>query len=253
MIGVFDSGCGGLSVYREILKVLPQERYVFFADNAFCPYGEKTPEFIIQRCRHITDTLLSHGADIIVAACNTATSAAIQTLRAEYSVKFIGMEPAIKPAALSTHTGVIGIMATEGTLKGNKYLVIKEKYEGAVKIVEKVGRGWVELVESGQLSGPEAEEKIRASLQPLLDAGADNVVLGCTHYPFLIDLIRKVAGPRVNIIDPAPAVAKHLLEVMRSDGLIKADGPETTLLTSGSPEPLERIYRLINGSSLRVG
>ena len=141
MIGIFDSGSGGLSVLREILKILPKERFLYYADTAFCPYGEKTPEFIQSRGRAITDYLLGEGADIIVVACNTATAAAISTLRKEYAVKFIGMEPAVKPAALSSESGVIGVLATAGTLKGSKYLTTKGLYEDNVKIVEHVGKG----------------------------------------------------------------------------------------------------------------
>jgi len=220
MIGIFDSGSGGLSVLREILRLLPEERFVYYADNANCPYGEKTPVFIQNRSRTITEYLLSRGAQIIVVACNTATAAAITTLRKEYSVRFIGMEPAVKPAALSSKTGVIGVLATAGTLKGSKYLTTKGIYEDDVKIVEHVGQGFVELVENGILDGPLAEETVRKSLQPLLDAGADRIVLGCTHYPFLRTVIQRIAGPDVQIIDPAPAVAKHLVEVMKEEGLL---------------------------------
>mgnify|MGYP004563952205 FL=1 len=220
MIGIFDSGSGGLSVLREILRLLPKEDFIYYADNANCPYGEKTPVFIQNRSRTITEYLLSRGAQIIVVACNTATAAAITTLRNEYSVRFIGMEPAVKPAALSSKTGVIGVLATAGTLKGSKYLTTKGIYEDDVKIVEHVGQGFVELVENGILDGPLAEETVRKSLQPLLDAGADRIVLGCTHYPFLRAVIQRVAGPDVQIIDPAPAVAKHLVEVMKEEGLL---------------------------------
>lgn len=219
-IGIFDSGSGGLSVLREILRVLPRERYIYYADNANCPYGEKTPEFIRGRGRAITEYLLSRGAEIIVVACNTATAAAISTLRNEYPVRFIGMEPAVKPAALSSKTGVIGVLATAGTLKGSKYLTTKGIYEEDVKIVEHVGQGFVELVENGILDGPVAEETVRKSLRPLLEAGADRIVLGCTHYPFLRSVIQRVAGADVTIIDPAPAVARHLLDVMREEGLV---------------------------------
>ena len=231
MIGIFDSGSGGLSVLQEILRVLPGERFVYYADNANCPYGEKTPEFIQNRCRAITEYLLSRGAKIIVVACNTATAAAITTLRNEYPVKFIGMEPAVKPAALSSKTGVIGVLATAGTLKGSKYLTTKGIYEDDVKIVEHVGQGFVELVENGILDGPKAEETVRKSLKPLLDAGADRIVLGCTHYPFLRDVIQKIAGPDVQIIDPAPAVAKHLIEVMKEEGLLQGSVASTSSAT----------------------
>ena len=201
-IGIFDSGSGGLSVYREIVKLLPYERYVYFADNAHCPYGDKTAGFIQARARAITDFLLGKGADIIVVACNTATAAAIATLRGEYpNVPFVGMEPAVKPAALGTKTGVIGVLATAGTLKGSKYLNTKGLFEDDVRIVEHVGEGFVELVENGILDGPEAYATVKTSLQPLLDAGADRIVLGCTHYPFLRPVVEAIAGPGVQVID----------------------------------------------------
>ena len=246
MIGIFDSGSGGLSVLREIIKLLPLERYVYFADNAFCPYGEKSPEFIRERGRVITDLLLGKGADIVVVACNTATAAAISTLRKEYRNKFIGMEPAVKPAALSSKSGVIGVLATAGTLKGSKYLTTKGLYEDDVKIVERVGKGFVELVENGILEGPEAETTVRKSLRPLLKAGADRIVLGCTHYPFLRGVISKLAGPDVQVIDPAPAVARHLLDVMTQDGLVREDGsepfPDVELLASGDVSSARKIF-----------
>ncbi len=246
-IGIMDSGVGGLSVLREMLRRLPGEDYIYYADNAWCPYGDKSPEFIIERCRSITELMLSRGADAMVLACNTATAAAIASLRAEYDIPFVGMEPAIKPAVQSTGSGVVGVLATAGTLKGSKYLGTRDRYSGNVKVVEHVGRGFVELVESGTLSGERAEEVVRASLQPLLDQGADTIVLGCTHYPFLLDTLRSIAGPGVEFIDPAPAVARHLEEVLdkngkRSDGTI----PGTVeLLSSGDGEALRRTYELI--------
>lgn len=242
-IGIFDSGAGGLSVFREIYRLLPGQDYVYFSDNACCPYGEKSRDFIVGRARTITDFLLAQGADIIVVACNTATAAAINVLRAEYSasdsgpaghvmeitggrrghVNFIGMEPAVKPAAALTRTGVVGVLATAGTLGGQKYIRTRDAYAGSVRVVEHIGEGFVELVENGCMSGPEAERVVRASLQSLLDAGADVIVLGCTHYPFLSDIISRIAGPSVSIINPAPAVAHHLIEVMESDGLLSTD------------------------------
>ncbi len=250
MIGIFDSGIGGLSVFREILKVLPDERYIYYSDNAHCPYGEKSREYIINRARTITELLLNEAADIIIVACNTATAAAISTLREEYPVRFIGMEPAIKPAALSTRTGVVGVLATAGTLKADKYLNTKGKYAEGIKITEHIGQGFVEMVERGQTSGPEAEEIVRTSLKPLLDEGADRIVLGCTHYPFLKDTLAKIAKELyperdIEIIDPAPAVAKHLREVMESEGLIRRDGYSITLLSSGDSSQLEKTYRTI--------
>lgn len=277
-IGIFDSGAGGLSVFREIYRILPEENYIYWSDNAYCPYGEKPQEFIIGRSRHITDFLLGHGADVIVVACNTATASAISTLREEYScretpvtadhvmkltsgrrdhVLFIGMEPAVKPAALQTRSGVVGVLATAGTLGGMKYHRTRDSFASGVRVVEHVGDGFVELVESGNTSGPEAESVVRASLQPLLDAGADVIVLGCTHYPFLMDVIRKIAGPSVAVIDPAPAVARHLLDVMSSDSILPSSSgnvsetlsenltgslSETMSVTSSAPAPNIRLF-----------
>ena len=272
MIGLFDSGSGGLSVLREIVRLLPDEKYVYYSDNAHCPYGEKSPEYIRERCREIVRLLLDKGADIIVVACNTATAAAIQVLREEFPVRFIGMEPAVKPAALGTRTGVVGVLATAGTLKGSKYLTTKGNFEDGCTIVEHVGQGFVELVENGNLEGEAAEDVVRSSLQPLLDAGADTIVLGCTHYPFLLPVLRKLAGPGVRFIDPAPAVARHLIYVMVQERLLSereatralakvielaekeamgqkrpplGAAPAVELISSGDPTPLQRMFRSI--------
>lgn len=247
MIGIFDSGTGGLSVFKEIRKLLPEERYIYFSDNAHCPYGEKSREYIIERSREITRFLLDKGCDIIVVACNTATAAAIAVLREEFPVRFIGMEPAVKPAVKSTRTGVVGVLATAGTLKADKYLNTREKFSEGVKITEHVGQGFVELVEKGCLTGREAEDVVRASLKPLLDEGADRIVLGCTHYPFLWDTIAKIASElyperEIEIIDPAPAVARHLLETMKTEGLIHNDGFAITLHSSGDDRILNETF-----------
>ena len=280
-IGVFDSGEGGLSVLKEITRLLPEAEYVYYSDNAHCPYGEKSPEYIQDRARTITERLLTEGADVIVVACNTATAAAISVLRSEYSdassqevrdkvreltggrhdhICFIGMEPAGKPAALGTRTGVVGVLATAGTLKGFKYLKTKESVDDQVNVFEHVGRGFVELVEEGRLSGSEAEDVVKASLGPLLSAGADIIVLGCTHYPFLLPVLQKVAGPDIRFIDPAPAVARQLVHVLERDGMLSAgeasaalarnasavpSSPHVKLLSSGDSEPLHHLYGTI--------
>lgn len=280
-IGVFDSGEGGLSVLKEITRLLPESEYVYYSDNAHCPYGEKSPEYIQDRARAITERLLKEGADVIVVACNTATAAAISVLRSEYSdassqevrdrvqkltggrhdhICFIGMEPAVKPAALGTKTGVVGVLATAGTLKGSKYLKTKESVDDQVNVFEHVGRGFVELVEEGRLSGSEAEDVVKASLGPLLSAGADIIVLGCTHYPFLLPVLQKVAGPDIRFIDPAPAVARQLVHVLERDGMLSAgeassalarnasavpSSPHVKLLSSGEAEPLHHLYGTI--------
>jgi len=264
MIGIFDSGVGGLSVYREIKKILPEERYTYFSDNAHCPYGEKSKEYIIDRAKEITDFLLKQGADIIVVACNTATAAAIKTLRSEYStpcshvltlteskrdsISFIGMEPAIKPAAAVTRSRVIGVLATAGTLKADKYKDIKDRHAEDITVVEHVGQGFVELVESGLTTGEKADTIVTESLKPLLDAGADTIVLGCTHYPFLSETIARTAsklvpGREITIIDPAPAVARHLYEVMASEHIIKREGFSLSLHASGDDSILNDLAR----------
>jgi glutamate racemase len=250
MIGIFDSGIGGLSVFREIRKLLPEQDYIYYSDSAHCPYGEKSKEYIIDRARSITRRLMGMGAEIVVVACNTATAAAISTLREEFPIKFIGMEPAIKPAAALTKTGVVGVLATAGTLKAEKYLDTREKWAQSITVVEHTGEGFVELVEKGQTLGAEAETIVKRSLAPLLDAGADTIVLGCTHYPFLADTIKKVAaahgadGNSFHLIDPAPAVARHLLEVMEAEGIQTAspEGFSMELLCSGDGKELLHTY-----------
>ena len=250
MIGIFDSGIGGLSVFREIRKLLPEQSYIYYSDSAHCPYGDKSKEYIIDRARSITRRLMEMGVEIVVVACNTATAVAISTLRKEFPIKFIGMEPAIKPAAALTKTGVVGVLATAGTLKAEKYLDTREKWSQDITVVEHIGEGFVELVEKGQTSGAEAEAVITRSLTPLLDAGADTIVLGCTHYPFLADTIKKVAAAHgadsdsFHLIDPAPAVARHLLEVMEAEGIqtVSPEGFSMELLCSGDGTTLQTVY-----------
>lgn len=250
MIGIFDSGIGGLSVFREIRKLLPEQGYIYYSDSAHCPYGEKSKEYIIDRARSITRRLMEMGVEIVVVACNTATAAAISTLREEFPIKFIGMEPAIKPAAALTKTGVVGVLATAGTLKAEKYLDTREKWAQSITVVEHIGEGFVELVEKGQTSGAEAEAVVQNSLVPLLEAGADTIVLGCTHYPFLADTIKKVAAAHgadsdsFHLIDPAPAVARHLLEVMEAEGIqtVSPEGFSMELLCSGDRKELLHTY-----------
>lgn len=246
VVGLFDSGSGGLSVLREIRKILPDERYIYYSDNAHCPYGEKSASYIIERGRAVSELLLSKGAEAIVVACNTATAAAIATLRAEYPVPFVGMEPAVKPAATGTRSGVVGVLATAGTLKAPKYLNTKEQYADAVRIVERVGKGFVELVEGMELDGANAEAVVRESLEPLLAAGADTIVLGCTHYPFLLPLMQRIAPSGVHFIDPAPAVARHLVDVLQEHGIALADpAPGVELLASGDDMTLKKLFKLI--------
>ena len=249
-IGIFDSGVGGLSIWKELYRALPGERYIYFSDNAYCPYGGKSDDTIVSRARFITDLLLEKGAELIVIACNTATAAAIATLRKEYSIKFIGTEPAVKTAAARSKSRVVGVLATESTLKASKYRAMKERVEGDARIVEKVGEGFVEIVESGSMDTPEALDTVRRSLQPLLDEGADEIVLGCTHYPFLKDLIGKIASGKAEVINPAPAIARQTIRVLSEEGIKTNAAPAQgrsgiELISSGPKEPLERMFETV--------
>ena len=246
MIGIFDSGSGGLSVYKELLKILPTEDYYYISDAGYCPYGPKSKDLILNRAIKISEFLIERGAEIIVVACNTATAAAIEYLRQRFDIPFVGMEPAVKPAAMCSKSGVIGVLATQGTFKGELYQATSEKYarKKQVKIIEKVGDGLVELVESGRTEGPEDEALVKKYIEPMLEAGADCVVLGCTHYPFLENVIRKVSSDRLYVINPAPAVAKrvaNLLQTVRKTGIKKVSeislvkpSNENIIATTGS-------------------
>lgn len=227
-IGIMDSGIGGLSVHSHIKALLPEERLIYVADTAYCPYGTKPVETIIHRCNLITRFLLKMGSKIIVLACNTATAAAIDTLRNNFpQTLIVGMEPAVKPAVLHTKTGVVGVLATRGTFTGSLYNRTLATFAGEVKVLEKVGEGWVQAVEKGDLYSAKTEDMIREAIIPMLEAGADHLVLGCTHYPFLIPLIRKIAGPGVEIVDPAPAVARRVSQLLHENGMIS--GKRTSL------------------------
>lgn len=216
MIGVYDSGQGGKSVLKELVALMPDEDYVYYADSKYCPYGPKDPSFIVERACYVTEFLISKGCDMIVVACNTATAAAIVHLRKKYPVPFIGMEPALKPAALESKSGVVGVLATAGTFKGRLYLDNLAQFSSNVKVIEKVGEGLVETVERGVFEGPEVEKLIHRCIDPMLEAGADHIVLGCTHYPFLAPVIERIAGTGVTVVNPAPAVARQAQRIYRA-------------------------------------
>jgi glutamate racemase len=218
-IGVFDSGVGGLSVWREIVKLLPNESTIYFADSANCPYGEKSPDEIIKLAEEITIFLLDKGAKLIVVACNTVTAASIDYLRSKYDVPFVGMEPAVKQAAQLTKTGNIGILATKGTFEGNHYKTTSRRHASEVKQHLQVGKGLVELVENGDLDSSNTEKVIRPFLEPMLKAQVDQLVLGCTHYPFLIPAMQKLVKEQINIIDPAPAIARRVQNLLKENNL----------------------------------
>ncbi|MEL6255879.1 MAG: glutamate racemase [Bacteroidota bacterium] len=213
-VGIFDSGFGGLSVWKECKALLPKEQFIYIADQAYCPYGPKSQEAILQRGRELSHFFIQKGVKLIVIACNTATAAAIKQLREEFPIPFVGMEPAIKPAALASKTGHIGILATAGTFAGQHFKNTREKFAQDVELHIQVGEGLVELVESGKIKGAECRAVLEPFLLPMKDKRIDQLVLGCTHYPFLSKAISDILGNKVNLIDPAPAVARQLKRLL---------------------------------------
>lgn len=224
-IGVFDSGVGGLSVWREILRQLPHEDTIYFADQAHVPYGPRTQQEIRHFCDAIARFLLEQGCKALVVACNTASAAALKHLReAFHGVPILGMEPAVKPAAASTRTGVVGIMATPATFQGKLFQATAGRHASGVRLISQVCDGLADLVEAGRLDGTETEAVLRRYLEPMLAANADTIVLACTHYPFVIGPIRRIVGKHVDVIDPAPAIARHLGSVLREHALAAGPG-----------------------------
>ena len=221
-IGVFDSGLGGITVMQELVKRLPQEDFLYVADSGHCPYGGKSAEEITARARAITEALLARGAKLIVVACNTATIAAIETLRADYPVSFVGMEPAVKPAAARTYSGSIGVLATGAAIAGEKLHKLIREHAGGVRVITQPCPGLVERVELGDLNGPQTRQLVERYTKPLLEAGADVLVLGCTHYPFLRPLIAEVVGPRIAILDTGEAVSRRTEALLLAEGLLAA-------------------------------
>jgi glutamate racemase len=255
MIGVYDSGVGGLSVWKELRAVMPAEEFCYVSDGAYCPYGPKDPGFVVERATAVSKFLIGRGAETIVVACNTATAAAISSLREQFEIPFVGMEPALKPAALHSKSGVVGVLATAGTFKGRLYLNTLARFSGSVTVIERVGTGLVELVESGDFDGPEAEALVRRYVEPMLEAGADHIVLGCTHYPFLTDTIARIVQGRAAIVNPAPAVAQQARRVVSA---LREEHPEkeqpagnpglSTFFSTGSDETLQKLVRQIAGA-----
>lgn len=250
-IGIFDSGAGGLSVLSELVKSLPNESYIYFGDSANCPYGSKPTKEIIKLSDCITQFLLEKECKLIVVACNTATAAAIDHLRKTFNVPFIGMEPAIKPASLNTKTKSIGVLATAGTFKGRLYIETSKKYASDVNVCYQVGEGLVELVESGKAQSSEAEVLLRKYVEPMIDCNIDHLVLGCTHYPFLKPILEKILPKEINIIDPAPAVAKQTKKILEENNLIvkKNTTPNIAFYSSSNTAILKTLRD--NSESLR--
>ncbi|HTH95583.1 MAG TPA: glutamate racemase [Rhodocyclaceae bacterium] len=238
-IGVFDSGVGGLSVVREIVKLMPAESLHYVADTAHCPYGEKPVEYLRERAMQISNYLVGEGVKAIVVACNTATVATIGTLRANFSLPIIGIEPAIRPAAANTKSGVIGVLATAATLGSAHLVALIERHTDYHEVVTSACPGWVEAVEAGDLDSSATRALVRASVQPLLEAGADTLVLGCTHFPFLRQLIEDVAGPSIHILETGLPVARQLQRRLLSEQLfaqLVGTVPQHTFLSTALPQ-----------------
>ncbi len=217
IIGVFDSGVGGLSVLRHIRQALPDARLIYIADSGHVPYGDKPASYIEQRSLALARFLIEQGADAIVIACNTATAAAAATLRSHFDIPIVAMEPAVKPAVAATRSGVVGVLATVGTLESSRFAALLERYAGEVEIVTQGCPGLVEQVEQGNLSGAETRALIARYTAPLLARGADTLILGCTHYPFLARLITEVVGDTITLVDTGAAVARQLRSRIQSE------------------------------------
>jgi glutamate racemase len=217
LIGVFDSGVGGLSILDEALRQLPNHDYLYFADSANAPYGEKPPEWISERSLAVCQSLADAGCQAIVIACNTATAEAIQGIRAELkTIPIIGVEPGIKPAAMQSQKGLVGVLATEATLKSDKFNALLATLPGDCRFIKQAGAGLVPLIESGQLNAPEMAALLAQHLQPMRTAGVDTLVLGCTHYPFLMPLIQNQLGSSVLIVDTSEAVVRQLAQQLEA-------------------------------------
>lgn len=239
-IGIFDSGLGGLTVWRRIKKILPNEQLIYLADSGNCPYGPKPEEEIKRLAIACTDFLIDKGCKIIVVACNTATSAAISHLREKYAIPFVGMEPAIKPAARLSKTGSVGILATAGTLNGELYKQTQQRYANHVKIQLQIGTGLVQLVEKGETDTPEAAALLKSYLEPMLEANIDQLVLGCSHYPFFKPLLKTLTLGKVRIVEPSKAIARQTRRVLLLNKLLANPKEENRLTdefyTTGSTE-----------------
>jgi len=235
-IGIFDSGLGGISIWKEIAKTLPNEDLIYFADSGNCPYGNKSHEEILKLSDRITQFLLFQGCKMIVVACNTATAAAIDYLREQYKVPFIGIEPAVKLAAEHTKTGSIGILATKGTFQGKLFKKTKKKYTGNINVHMQVGKGLVKIVENNEIESQYAYDLVAKYILPMMKANADQIVLGCTHYPFLAPIIEKITDGKTHVINPAPAVARQTKRILQKEGLVAQlqKTAEYEFYTSGS-------------------
>ncbi|MBL6750206.1 MAG: glutamate racemase [Nevskia sp.] len=254
-IGVFDSGLGGLSVLREIVRRLPRENCIYVADSGHCPYGGKSQREIIARACAISDFLLAQGAKLIVVACNSATVAAVEYLRANYAATFVGMEPAVKPAVALSRRGVIGVLATVATLSGEKLHRLIDRHAGGVRVITQACPGLPEQVEAGDLDGPATRALVQRYTVPLLAEGADVIVLGSTHYPFLRPLIQDVVGADVRLVDTGEAVARRVESILEREGVRAPPGAAAAAIrwfSSAAPAHLEQVGGRLWGGPIQA-
>lgn len=255
-IGIFDSGVGGLSVWREIVRQLPQEDTLYLADQAHVPYGPCAEDDIRAWCDGIVRHLIAAGCKAVVVACNTASAAALKHLRETFpSLLTIGMEPAVKPAAALTRSGVVGIMATPATFQGRLFQATAGRHASHVKLINQVCGGLAEQIEAGLLDDPGTTALLERCLAPMLAAGADTIVLACTHYPFVLAALRRLAGSEVNILDPAPAIARHLADQLAARGLThpRTGSGSARFVTTGDAAHFARSLALLVGVGAEVG
>jgi len=254
-IGVFDSGVGGLSVLRAIRGQMPEESVVYFGDQGHVPYGPRPLQQVRDFSEAITRFLIDQGAKIIVVACNAASAAALAYLRQAFpEIHFVGMEPAVKPAAEHTETGVVGVLATPATFQGALYASVVERFASGVVLLQDTCVGLVQQIEKGDLSGPATRRILEQALHPMLQKNIDTVVLACTHYPFVIPLIQEIVGEKVRVIDPAPAVARQTMRLLEANGL-KQDGTGEgglRFFTSGEAASLQSLLPMLLGETGRV-
>ena len=239
-IGIFDSGVGGTSIWQEIHALLPHENMIYLADSLNAPYGPKGKERIIELCIKNTELLLEKGCKLIVVACNTATTNAIDLLRSKYNIPFIGIEPAIKPAALQSKTKAVGILATKGTLSSALFHKTSNLFASDIKVIEQEGEGIVQLIESGQLESDQMRTLLSYYLEPMIEANIDHLVLGCTHYPYLIPLLIDLLPKHVKIIDSGEAVARQTMAVLQKNEMINTNSatPRLQFFTNTNTEVL---------------
>ncbi len=234
-IGLFDSGIGGLTVAKAVAQRLPNESLLYFGDTARSPYGTKPQHRIKTFSFEIAEYLKNEGCKMLVVACNTASAAALNDLRKHWpDWPIVGMEPAVKPGAMATKTGVVGVLATAGTFESHRYADLMYRFARHIDVLENPCRGLVKLIEDGKMTAPETEKLLRNALEPMTSDGADTIVLGCTHYPFVRDLIQEIAGPHVSIIDPAPAVARQVERLLKKKKLLNTNGKSKHHFTASS-------------------